>query len=185
MENVSLCSVGKSSEPLHITMTDWTAIVTEHGPLVWRVAFRLLGKEADAADCFQRAFVAAMDVGGVRNWPALLRRVATARALEQLRDRYRRTRAGPLPESPLTDARAADPLDSAAAGELAQRLREALGRIDPRQAEVFCLAALDGWTHAEVAAQVGVTANHAAVLLNRARAALRAELPEYTPEVTK
>lgn len=162
-------------------MTDWNAIVTEHGPLVWRVAFRLLGNEADAADCFQRAFVSALEVGDVAHWPALLRRVATARALEQLRDRYRRTRAGPLPE--LSDPHAADPLDSAAAGELAQRLREALGRIDPRQAEVFCLSALDGWTHAEVAAQLGVTANYAGVLLNRARAVLRAELPEFNPEV--
>lgn len=165
-------------------MTDWNAIVTEHGPLVWRVAFRLLGNEADAADCFQRAFVSAMAAGDVRNWPALLRRVATARALEQLRDRYRRTRAGPLPESPLADGRAADPLDTAAAGELAQRLREALGRIDPRQAEIFCLAALDGWNHADIAAQVGVTANHAAVLLNRACAALRTELREFNPKVT-
>jgi RNA polymerase sigma-70 factor (ECF subfamily) len=162
-------------------MTDWNAIVAEHGPLVWRVAFRLLGNEADAADCFQRAFVSALEVGDVQNWPALLRRVATARALEQLRDRYRRTRAGPLPE--LSDPQAADPLDSASAGELAQRLREALGRIDPRQAEVFCLAALDGWSHAEIAAQLGVTANHAGVLLSRARAALRTELCEFNPEV--
>jgi RNA polymerase sigma-70 factor (ECF subfamily) len=165
-------------------MTDWNAIVAEHGPLVWGVAFRLLGNEADAADCFQRTFVAAMDSGEARHWPALLRRVATARALEQLRDRYRRTRAGPLPDVPLTDFRAADPLDSAAAGELAQRLREALGRIDPRQAEVFCMACLHGYAHPEIAAELGVTANHAAVLLNRARSALRTELHEFNPEVT-
>ena len=166
-------------------MTDWNAIVTDHGPLVWRVAFRLLGNEADAADCFQRTFVSAMEAADVKHWPALLRRVATARALEQLRDRYRRTRAGPLPDVPLPDFRAADPLDSASAGELAQRLREALGRIDPRQAEVFCMACLHGYAHPEIAAELGITANHAGVLLNRARTALRIQLPEFNPEATR
>ena len=53
-------------------MTDWPAIVGEHGPLVWRTAYRLLGGHADAADCFQETFVSAMDVAGredVENWP--------------------------------------------------------------------------------------------------------------------
>ena len=40
-------------------MTDWSQIVQEHGPLVWRTAYRLLNHEADAADCFQRTFVSA------------------------------------------------------------------------------------------------------------------------------
>jgi hypothetical protein len=41
----------------YVDMTDWSQVVQEHGPLVWRTAYRLLGNEADAADCFQRAFV--------------------------------------------------------------------------------------------------------------------------------
>jgi len=32
-----------------------------HGPLVWQTAWRLLGHEADAADCFQETFVSAME----------------------------------------------------------------------------------------------------------------------------
>lgn len=166
-------------------MSDWNAVVREHGPLVWRVACRLLGNEADAADCFQRAFVSAVasiSPDGVRDWPALLRRVTTARALEQLRDRYRRAaRAGPLSGSPLPDSHAADPLDSASAGELAGQLREALARIDPRQAEVFCLACLEGWSYLEISAQLGVSVNHVGVLLNRARSALRDELRAFAP----
>ena len=166
-------------------MTDWNAVVREHGPLVWRVAFRLLGNEADAADCFQRAFVSTLEsspTAEVRDWPALLRRVATNRALEQLRERYRRTaRAGSLPDSPLLDDHAADPLDAAAGEELAGRLREALARIDPRQAEVFCLASLESWSHPEISTLLGVTANHVGVLLSRARSALRDELRAFDP----
>jgi RNA polymerase sigma-70 factor, ECF subfamily len=165
-------------------MTDWNTVVREHGPLVWRVAFRLLGNEADAADCFQRVFVSALESStpGVRDWPALLRRVATNRALEQLRERYRRAaRAGPLPDAPLADDHAVDPLDTATGEELASRLREALARIDPRQAEVFCLASLEGWSYPDISAQLGVTANHVGVLLNRARAALRDQLRAFDP----
>ena len=34
-------------------MPDWPAIVTEFGPLAWRVAYRLVAHDADAADCVQ------------------------------------------------------------------------------------------------------------------------------------
>ena len=42
-------------------MTDWEHVVRTHGPLVWQTAWRLLGQEADAADCFQETFVSAME----------------------------------------------------------------------------------------------------------------------------
>ena len=42
-------------------MTDWSKIVAEHRTLVWRTARRLLTHEADAADCFQRTFLAAVE----------------------------------------------------------------------------------------------------------------------------
>ncbi len=39
-------------------MDDWSEIVRLHGPMVWATACRLVGDHADAADCFQEAFVA-------------------------------------------------------------------------------------------------------------------------------
>src|SRR5437588_8470688 len=158
-------------------MPDWSATVREFGPLVWRTAYRLLGNHADAADCFQRAFVSAVEVaaaGRVRNWPGLLRRLATARALEQLRQRRRAAdRFAPLGDAPPPDPAAADPFDLAAAGELADRLRAALAALAPTQAEVFCLVCLDDLSYRDAADHLGITANHAGVLLTRARAALR------------
>jgi RNA polymerase sigma-70 factor (ECF subfamily) len=164
-------------------MPDWPAIVEEFGPLVWRTAYRLLGTDADAADCFQRTFLSAVELrDSVRNWPGLLRRLATARALEQLRHRKRSAdRFAPLPELPLADETAADPLDLAAAGELADRLRDALAGIDPTQAEVFCLVCLEDVSYRDAADQLGITANHAGVLLTRARAALRDRLRAFDP----
>jgi RNA polymerase sigma-70 factor, ECF subfamily len=164
-------------------MPDWPAIVEEFGPLVWRTAYRLLGNHADAADCFQRTFVSAVELSGpVRNWPGLLRRLATARALEQLRQRKRTAdRLVPLGEAPPADGRARDPLGLARAGELADRLRSALVEIDPTQAEVFGLVCLDDLSYRDAADQLGITPNHAGVLLNRARAALRERLRAFDP----
>lgn len=162
-------------------MTDWPRLVAEHGPAVWRAAYRLLGRHADAADCFQRVFldaVRAERAGPVRHWPALLGRLATARALDQLRARYRAERAGPLPDDLATGA---DPLEAASAGELADALRAALAGIDPASAQLFCLTQLDGWSNREAAESLGITANHAGVLLHRARQALRDRLRSFDP----
>jgi RNA polymerase sigma-70 factor, ECF subfamily len=169
-------------------MTDWSSIVHEHGPLVWRTAFRLLNREADAADCFQQTFLSAVEFAErqpVRDWPALLRRLSTARAIEQLRLRYRSSARNALLTDAEVDPSALDPLAHAAGGELADRLRESLAAIDPRQAAAFCLTALDGLSNAEAGEAMGVSANHVGVLVYRARQALRGRLIGFDPKVPR
>ncbi len=162
-------------------MPDWPAIVTAHGPLAWRVAYRIVAHEADAADCVQKAFVGLVGLHarqGVRDWPAAVTRLTTTRALDCLRSR-KRSRVPELVTDP--PGRECDPLHVAEAGELATALRLALAAIDPAQAEAFCLAALDGFTNQQAAAALGRTANHVGVLVYRARAALRAKLRAFDP----
>ena len=167
------------------SMTDWSQIVAEHGVLVWRTARRLLTQEADAADCFQRTFLAAVELAQretVRHWPALLRRLATARALEQLRERLRyRQRFADVGIDREVDQEAIGPDSAAVASELADDLRVALSEIDQPQAQVFCLACLDECSYAEVGEQLGITANNVGVILNRAKAALRKRLESHNP----
>ena len=65
----------------------WQDIIEEHGRVVWKIAYRLLGNEADAADCFQDAFLAAVKMSRrekIRNVPALMVRLATTRAIDRL-----------------------------------------------------------------------------------------------------
>src|SRR6478609_1684047 len=74
-------------------MTDWDQIIRRDGPAVWRTVSRLVGDRADAEECFQEAFVAALELA--RREPltsprALLLRMATARSMDRLRQRYRR-----------------------------------------------------------------------------------------------
>jgi RNA polymerase sigma-70 factor (ECF subfamily) len=166
-------------------MTEWSHIVKQHGPMVWRTVCRLLRHDADAADCFQRTFVSALELSRsdvILNWAAFLRRVATARAIECLRQRRRAAeRLTTLPEHGSADNRAVQPIELAEANELAQHLRDALADLDDQPAQVFCLACLEGFSYQEIAEQIGVTANHVGVLLNRARTSLRQRLRAYGP----
>lgn len=169
-------------------MTDWSVIVEQHGPLVWRTVYRLLNNEADAADCFQSAFLAAFELttkSEVRNWAGLLKRLATVQALDRLRVRYRdRDRHTSWPEDGVTDLQV-DPLRVLENAELADRLRIALTTIDDRQAEVFCLACLEGFRYREIGNQLRLSVNHVGVLLNRAKASLRELLADQRPTETE
>ncbi len=167
-------------------MTNWSHIVQEHGAIVWRTVHRLLGNEADEEDCFQRTFVSALELSrkeAIRNWPPLLKRLATVRALECLRARYRVTnRLAPLADGgSIIDSKAVDPLQAAGEAELADHLRVALTKLDSLQCEVFCLAVLDDLSYQQVADQLRLNVNHVGVLLNRARASLRNLLQAHRP----
>jgi RNA polymerase sigma-70 factor (ECF subfamily) len=169
-------------------MTDWSQIVKEYGPLVWKTVRRLVDNEADGADCFQRAFISALELSrkeAIRNWPGLLRRLATARALECLRQRRRDSnRLTTLPEGSIIDRNGVGPVQAAEKSELAEQLREALADLDARQAQVFCLACLDGLSYEQISYELDITVNHVGVLLNRARSSLRERLRAHAPAPT-
>ena len=166
-------------------MTDWSRIVEQHGPAVWKTVYRLLDNEADAADCFQNAFVEALKLSrreAVGNWPGLMKRLATASALQRLRQRYRESsRVDSVVDGSTPDPKRPEPALAAQTGELAEHLCRALARLDARQAQVFCLACLEGLSYREIAAELGVRVNHVGVLLNRARSKLREQLRAFDP----
>ena len=71
-------------------MTDWDAVVGQNVGVVRRTIHRLIGNDADTWDCVQETFLDAVKIDRrepVRNWPALLRHLATVRALDLLRMR--------------------------------------------------------------------------------------------------
>ena len=162
--------------------TDWSAIVRDHGQLVYRIAFRLLNQDADAADCCQRTFLSAIELHSrepIRNWTAVLVQLATSRALEELRARYRRSRRNePLSDEPNLISDPSEPLASA---ELSERLRIALSEMDQRQATVFCLVCIDELTNVDAAEVLGITPGYVGVLLQRARKSLRHRLEMFDP----
>jgi RNA polymerase sigma-70 factor (ECF subfamily) len=155
---------------------DWQVIVKQHGPIVWQTAYRLLGNYADTADCFQETFVCALEVSRrqqVRNFPALLSRLATARAIDQLRQRIRRPRANTEPaDLAAVPSCNPDPAQQLETGELAAKLRKAIAQLPKEQAEIFCLRYLNGMSYRLIAKQLGIRTSAAGVSLHRARAKL-------------
>ena len=166
-------------------MTDWNEIVTRHGQVVWSTAWRLLGNHADASDCYRKTFLDAVRVDGretVRDWPALFRRLATARAMDLLRDRYRQAgRRKTLADPSSLLACEPGPETRTEAAELAEQLRAALAELPRRQAEAFYLVAVEGMTYREVGDRLKLDTNAVGVLLNRARKRLRRKLATVKP----
>jgi RNA polymerase sigma-70 factor (ECF subfamily) len=152
-------------------VSDWDRIVREHGPLVYATAKRILGHTADAEDVFQDVFLEAhhyAQARPVRHWPALLRRVATCRALDSLR---RRRNVLPLPGVNVR-AGGQGPEEAAIAKELADRLRQGLASLAPREGEVFCLRYFDDLSYQQIAEVLEIPAGAVAQALHKARARL-------------
>ena len=157
---------------------DWDDIFAAHGPAVWRTAYRLTGQAHDADECVQDVFLAAVELSrreAVRDWPALLKCAAINWAIGRLRRWARRGSRVSSDDGLLGGLAAATPgpEELAQATELRDRLRAALGQLPKRQANVFCLCAIEGWSHSQAADALGLRASHVAVLLHRARKRLQ------------
>jgi RNA polymerase sigma-70 factor (ECF subfamily) len=167
-------------------MPDWDAIVAEHGRLVWRTAFRLLGNHADASDCFQETFVSALSASRrqqVENWGGFLQRLATTQALDRLRHRFRQAgRDGHLANDAIIPCPNLGPLVQADFHELNSKVRRALADLPPNQAEVICLHYLEEWSYQEIGRHKQIAINAVGSLLHRARARLRETLARVASE---
>lgn len=158
-------------------MADWDAAVRQYVGLVQGTVYRLVGNTADAWDCVQDTFLEAVKLDRrepIRNWSAMLRHLATAKALDLLRRRSRhRTRCNAEADPAEAVSREASPMAHAEARELADRLRAAVVQLPRRQAQVFCLTCFEQMSSEEVAERLGISATAARMLLSRARERLR------------
>src|SRR5215212_4995747 len=170
-------------------MPDWNAIVSKEGPAIWRTIWRFVRNRADAEECFQETFVSALTLSRtshnpVLHWRGMLKRIATARAIDRLRQRTRfSNREDPADVEAQSDP-SPQPIDNARSAELSERLRQALAKIQPRQAEVFSLSCIDQWTYQEIADHLEITVDSVGVLVHRARSRLR-ELLSAMNEVSR
>jgi RNA polymerase sigma-70 factor (ECF subfamily) len=156
---------------------DWATIVEQHGPDVWRTAYRLLSNREDASDVYQETFLQAVEFARrqpVTCWPAVLKRIVTARSLDQLRRRYR-TAARREPFAGLDEPAEPTPTPDVLAQlrEGMELLRQAMTELPPAQAEVFWLSEIEMLSHADIAAQLDANTDQVAVWLHRAKRKLR------------
>ena len=157
-------------------MIDWASILAGHGSRVWQTVYRLLDHDADARDCYQETFLAALQLAepeGIGDWSSFLVVLATRRAMDCLRQRYRfRTRCVAIDAVPEPSGEADNPIQQAQANELMNRVRRGLAELPEKQAEVFWLSCLEGLSHHQIAARMQIPPGEVRVLLHRARTRL-------------
>lgn len=156
-------------------MQNWQSIVNKHGPMVWKIAYRLLADYHDTQDCFQETFVAALELSRsepVRDFKALLAKIANLRAIDRLRKRYHCDQNNSVDIDTFASGRPG-PDEHMHSIELVQQLRRAIAQIPKKEAEIFCLRFLSDLSYRQIAKMTGLNSNAVGVMLHRTKQQLR------------
>jgi RNA polymerase sigma-70 factor (ECF subfamily) len=156
-----------------------------HVDRIYRLAYRLTGEDALAQDCTQETFVRAFDglqdFRGDARLSTWLHRIAVSVTLNALRKVKRlRQRETDLGEVTMmgNGARAAEP-------DLKTRLARAIEALPDGYRVVFVMHDVEGYTHEEIGAALGVQNGTSKAQLSRARARLREALADFAGEWTQ
>ena len=161
-------------------------LVRLHADLAYRVALRVTGSPADAADATQDALVKiwthieTVEPDRQRAWVA---RVARNAALDLVR--RRRVRPQPGLAEAIAEPSSAAPLpdDDAHAADLRAGIARALGTLDEPYRSLLVLRDVEGLAYAEVADALDLPLNTMKVYLHRARQRFQAALTAASPEL--
>ena len=158
-------------------MRDSQSVFLAHADDVWRTVMRILNDSEKAKECYQQVFVdlTRVEPKTVRNWGALLRQIATRRAMDSLRQSYRH-RAEALIENDM--GREQPPDASLLHDELRDAIRDVLVDMPPQQAEAFWMRHIEKMTPSEIASEMQIEPGHVRVLVHRAIAVLKSALSE-------
>lgn len=156
-------------------------LFTEHYRRVLSAGYRITGNMADAEDVAQTVFLRLRSGSqpAIENAGSFLYRAAINGALDLLR--RRRTAAGESLEAAadlISSAAGASPERVTANKELAQILRQAIGELAPRAAEMFALRYLEDMSNGEIAKLMGTSQAVVAVTLYQSRSKLKKRLTE-------
>jgi RNA polymerase sigma-70 factor, ECF subfamily len=170
-----------------VTADTGTDVFEEHRPVLLGVAYRMLGRVADAEDVVQEAWLrwSGADRGQVREPRGYLVRVTTRLAIDRLRQIKARNEAyvGPwLPEPYVTDFGDTVP-DTAERAVLADSVSLAvlvvLETLSPLERAVFVLREAFGYPYADIAAMLDRGEAAVRQLAGRARKHVEERRPRY------
>ncbi len=153
-----------------------------HVARVYRLAYRLAGDDDLARDFTQETFIRAFNrIGDFRGESALgtwLHAIAVSVALNGMRKvkRFRQR------EAPFEDALALSGGRRESEPDLKTRLTRAIDALPEGYRTVFVMHDVEGYTHEEIAAALGIQSGTSKAQLSRARAKLRGELSDFAGE---
>lgn len=148
------------------------ALWTRYSPYVDAVVRRLVNDPDTAADVAQEVWIQIFKAlptwRGESAFSTWAHRIAVNRTLNALR----RTKRLAALEAPIEEESAAVEMD-AERGMLAATIEDAARQLSPGARTVFLLHDVEGYTHEEIAASLGITAGGSKSQLFKARAKLR------------
>ncbi len=155
-----------------LTIAEFNGMVADHGPAMYRLAYRLVGDRHEAEDLVQEAFRSAWKSrelfraeGSSRAWLAsILRRRAA--------DHWRRAR----PPALVADEQSLEmeqPADDPCRDELTDEMQHALNRLPAELKETLILVVVAELTHQEASEMLGVPLGTVLSRVSRARNRLR------------
>jgi RNA polymerase sigma-70 factor (ECF subfamily) len=161
----------------------------EHRPLLFSIAYRMLGSAADAEDVVQEAYLRWLKTNPaeVRSPKDFLGATVTRLAVDHLRSaRVRReVYVGPWLPEPLVGVDERDPIATA---ELAESLSTAflvlLERLTPTQRAAYLLREVFGYEYSEVARMLDTSEANCRQLVQRAKQGIAGGRPRFAPDAT-
>lgn len=155
-----------------LSLAEFNRMVSEHGPTMYRMAYRLVGDEHEAEDLVQEAFRSAwrsrrlfQPGGGERAWlvSILRRRVA---------DHWRRPRP-PLVLAGQKNIEVGYPGEDPLHNDFTDEMQQALGKLPEDLRETLLLVVVAELTHQEAADLLGIPLGTVLSRVSRARRRLR------------
>lgn len=156
------------------------ALVARHGPALFRFAVRTCRSEAEGADAFQEALLAAWRGAGTFRGDAAARTWLFQILVHACRRGARRRAGEPAAHAPLEDALGvrcgAAPDERVAARQAGAAIERALAEMPPDAREVLLLRDVEGLSGAETAEALGIELAAMKSRLHRARLDLKARV---------
>lgn len=156
--------------------TAFAQLAQRYARAVYAIALAHLRRTSDAEDCAQSSLLAALenihDCRQPERFDAWLFTIARNRARRALVRRKLRDVLAKAPDEPVDRAQTHS--------DLARRelLLHAIEKLTATQREVLLLHDLEGYSHSEIAASLGLSDEASRQHLSRARAAVRAQIEE-------
>jgi RNA polymerase sigma factor (sigma-70 family) len=155
------------------TLPPFQRFLDAHRDVVWRFLVSSVGP-AEAEDCFQETFIAALNAyprlrpqSNLRAW---VMTIAHSKAIDAHRNRARRA-------VPVAEPEALDPRPQAGATARDEELWDAVGALPERQRSAVVLRYLGDLPHREIAAAIGCSEEAARRSLHEGLCKLRKVVP--------
>jgi RNA polymerase sigma-70 factor (ECF subfamily) len=168
---------------------DWPAVLAQNGRWLRTVVLARVADHSAADDVMQDVVTAAVEKGHQLRDPAKvapwLYRLAVVAALQHRRRQGRRRKLVDryVEQIPPAQYDEPDPLDWLLADERKSLVRQALGRLPRRDAEILLLKYTEDWSYRELAEHLGLSTSAVEARLHRARQKMRRTLARIDPSL--